>query len=124
LAISDGCIAEARNPDPLPRAVDLGDAGRRISTSSSSSSVAPIILHRVGPPDPIVDPLSNQQPDRADRRAAQLAQQVVQLVVVVGEGVYERGAVDHHQPERHQDANHRQQRVIRFALGRVEHNNL
>ena len=57
-------------------------------------------------------------------QSAQLAQQVVQLVVVVGEGVYERGAVDHHQPERHQDADHRQQRVVRFALGRVEHNNL
>ena len=59
-------------------------------------------MHRVFAPEPVVNPLDDQQADGADNRAHDLAQQIVVLVLVAVKRLDEAGAVDHHEAEGHQ----------------------
>src|SRR5262245_24471156 len=78
-------------------------------------------MDRVGAPEAVIEPLRDQQPGGPNDRAPELTPGVIELVVMVRKRIYERGAVDHHQADRYQDADHRQQRVVGFAFGCVEH---
>ncbi len=73
-------------------------------------------------PRPVVDAHTEQQPDRSKCHPQKLALQVVRLCLAFVDGDEKACTVDHHQPEDRQCHHQRQQRVVRFGLGCVEHN--
>jgi len=103
-----GLHAKEADPNPLSRPVDLGDRSGQEQHNQQHDQRGSQQMHRIFAPKAIIDPHSEQHAKCAHDRGDELTPGIVHLRLMEGDPIHKRGAVDHHQADRHQDANRRE----------------